>query len=568
MPRAAASTSVRSNAGKSASEKSSSTRSSSKKSAPSRPGSAKRTSAAPASPSAGSMSPAESASSSYVELCRLLRRAGTLGSVRRLLSWDQETYMPKGGASARSEQQEIMAELCHKAGTDPRIGELISACEGDATLAGDEAAAANIREMRRDYDMLTRLPTELVGELAKVGSQAQEVWKHARERSDFAMFAPWLDRVMTLTRRKAECYGVPIGENSRPGELYDALLDEYEPGASASQIEAIFTPLRSRLSGLISEIARSKRKVKSGLLTSKIPAEKQHAFGLSVLGAMGFDLGAGRLDVTTHPFCEGLAPGDTRLTTRYRDEKFTDALYGTLHEMGHGLYEQGLPKSERYGQPLADSISLGIHESQSRMWENFVGRSRAFWTWALPTAKKTLGGALSKAKVDDLYAAVNTATPSFIRVEADEATYNLHVMLRFEIERGLISGDLKVKDVPKVWNENFERLFGIEVPDDRRGCLQDVHWSFGLVGYFPTYTLGNLYAAQFWERINKDIRGLDARIAAGDFGPLKKWLNAKIHAPGKRYRAGELCERVTGKALSAEPLMRHLEGKLRPIYGV
>lgn len=522
-------------------------------------------------------------STRYDILCQHRRKAATFSSVGRLLSWDQETYMPPAGGPGRSDQQAALAEISHKAATDPRIGELLAACESDQSLTGDPKTERNLREMRRDFDLATKLPTELVAELAKVGSQAQEVWKDARANNDFKAFAPWLERMMALTRRKAECYGVPQG-----GELYDALLDEYEPGATAREISAIFGPLRQRLSNLINEISEAKKKVSTKILTSKIPADKQHAFGLFVLEAMGFDLKAGRLDVTTHPFCEGLAPGDTRLTTRYRDEKFTDALYGTMHEMGHGLYEQGLPKDKHFGEPLADSISLGIHESQSRMWENFVGRSRAFWVWALPHARKRLGGALAKATVDQLYAAVNTANPSYIRVEADEATYNLHVMLRFEIERGLIAGDIRTKDVPKLWNKRFEDLFGIKVPDDRRGCLQDVHWSFGLIGYFPTYTLGNLYAAQFWEKINKDLAksagpstngngkhsaaanttAAEKLIAKGDFAPLKAWLNKNIHTHGKRYRAGELCEKITGKPLSADPLMRHLEGKLRPIYGI
>ncbi len=507
-------------------------------------------------------------SPAYIELCNLRRKAATLASVHRLLNWDQETYMPHAGGPGRSDQQALLAEFAHVAATDPRLGELIGACESDSGLTADPQIAANIREMRRDYDLATKLPTELVSELAKTASQSQEVWKKAREKSNFKMFAPWLEKMMTLTRRKAECYGVPTGPDGKPGELYDALLDEYEPGSTARQIEDIFTPLRGRLSDLIGRIAGAKKKVSTRVLTSKIPADRQHAFGMFALGAVGFDLEAGRLDVTTHPFCEGLAPGDTRLTTRYRDEKFTDALYGTLHEMGHGLYEQGLPKDEYFGEPRSEAIGLGIHESQSRMWENFVGRSRSFWVWALPHAKKRLAGALTKATVDQLYAASNTATPSYIRVEADEATYNLHIMLRFEIERGLISGSLDVKDVPKVWNENFRRLFGIKVPDDRRGCLQDVHWSFGLIGYFPTYTLGNLYAAQFWEKINGSIKDLDGQIAKGRFTELKKWLNKNIHAHGRRYRPGELCQKLTGRPLSADPLMRHLEGKLLPIYGL
>jgi carboxypeptidase Taq len=515
-------------------------------------------------------------SPSYVELCRLSREAATLSSVAQLLNWDQETYMPAGAAAHRAEEQAIMASLVHDRRTSPRIGELIGACEADKSLHTDPMcpAAAAVREFRRDYDLATRLPRDLVADLARTGSQAQEVWKQAREKSDFALFAPWLEKMMGLARRKADCYGVPPG-----GERYDALLNEYEPGMTAREIEAIFTPLRQRLAAFIAEISKG-RKPSDAPLKAKIDADKQHKFGLFVLEAMGFDLHAGRLDVTTHPFCSGLAPGDTRLTTRYRDEKFTDALYGTMHEAGHGLYEQGLPKTAKlsnngaagdltlFGNPLAESISLGIHESQSRMWENLVGRSRAFWEWALPHAKKMLAPGLDKFALDDLYRAVNIVSPSHIRVEADEATYNLHIMLRFEIERALLAGDLQPRDVPGVWNKRFKELFGIEVPDDRRGCLQDVHWSFGLIGYFPTYTLGNLYAAQLWETILGQISDVEHQIARGQFRDLKAWLNTNIHAHGRRYRAGDLCKMVTGKPLTADPFMRYLEAKLRPIYGV
>jgi carboxypeptidase Taq len=515
-------------------------------------------------------------SAPYLELCRLSREAATINSVVQLLNWDQETYMPPAGAAHRAEEQAILATLVHERKTSPRVGELIAACEADRTLSADPMcpAAAAVREFRRDYDLATKLPKELVAELARTGSQAQEVWKQAREKSDFAMFAPWLERMMGLARRKADCYGVPPG-----GERYDALLNEYEPGMTAREIEAIFTPLRQRLSAFIAELSRGRRP-SDAPLKAQIDTERQHRFGLFVLEAIGFDLHAGRLDVTTHPFCSGLAPGDTRLTTRYRDEKFTDALYGTLHEAGHGLYEQGLPKSARlssngqaedltlFGNPLGESISLGIHESQSRMWENLVGRSQAFWEWALPHGKRMLAPALDAFGVDDLYRAVNIVTPSYIRVEADEATYNLHIMLRFEIERALLAGNLQPREVPGVWNRRFKELFGIDVPDDRRGCLQDVHWSFGLIGYFPTYTLGNLYAAQLWETILGQVSDLQRLIAHGEFLPLKEWLNSSIHAHGRRYRAGDLCKMITGTPLSADPFMRYLEGKLRPIYGV
>ncbi len=503
----------------------------------------------------------------YARLCAMQREAATLGSVSHLLNWDQETYMPPAASGGRAEQQALLAGIIHERRTDPRLGDLIGQVEGDKALNPpgdpDSPSARNIREMRRDFDLATKLPTDLVAELARTTSLSQDAWKVARADSDFKAFAPWLDKVLALTRRKAECYGVPAG-----GELYDALLDEYEPGMTALEIESIFAPLRTRLAGLVAAIARSSHKPDRAALHKSIPAAQQTAFCMAVLRAIGFDLEAGRLDVTTHPFCSGLAPGDTRLTFRHKTESFLEPLYGVLHEAGHGMYEQGLPKDTAFGQPLADAISLGIHESQSRMWENFVGRSQAFWTWATPLAQRELGAPVAGMNADAFYQIANLATPSFIRVEADEATYNLHIMLRFQIERALISGALAPADLPGAWNRTFKEFLGLDVPDDRRGCLQDVHWSFGLVGYFPTYTLGNLYAAQFWETINAQIPDLNGQMATGDFSALKTWLNTNIHASGRRWRAAELCQRVTGKPLSADPLMRHLEGRLKPIYGL
>ena len=512
----------------------------------------------------------------YTELCGLLEQAATLGSVGALISWDQETYMPHAGAAHRAEQSSLLATLVHQRKTAPRIGELLTQLEADAALQQKSHAeiAACVREARRDFNLATKLPDSLVAELAKVGSQAQEAWKVAREKNDFPAFAPWLERMLDLTRQKANCYGVPKSAEGKPGEMYDALLDEYEPGMTAAMVEATFIPLRSRLTDLITRVRESGTKVSTKILDAKIEPAKQHAFGLAILKAIGFDLNAGRLDTTAHPFCSGIAPGDTRLTTRYKDDRWTDSLFGTMHEGGHGIYEQGLPKLPQgkkpglFGTPLADAISLGIHESQSRMWENLVGRSKPFWKWALPVAQKTFGKGFKNFDVKTMYAAVNTASPSLIRVEADETTYNMHVMIRFELERALISGSLKVADLPGEWNKKYKDYLGIKVPDDRRGCLQDVHWSFGLVGYFPTYTLGNLYAAQFWERINADLPELNKDIAKGKFGELKTWLNENIHAHGRRYRAAELCKKVTGKELSADPLLRHLTGKAEAVYGI
>jgi len=470
--------------------------------------------------------------------------------------------MPPAAAEGRSDQSSLIATIVHERHTSPRIGELLAECEADEGLMKPASeTAANLREMRRDYTLATKLPGELVAEIAKVSSQAQDVWKHARAKNDFATFAPWLERMYALSRRKAECYGVPEG-----GEIYDALLDEYEPGATAKSIEAIFTPLRDRLNDLLGRIAATGERPNQKPLRLKVDAAAQHAFGLAVIGTMGFDLEAGRLDTTTHPFCTDIGPGDTRLTTRYKGEQFTDALYSTLHEMGHGLYEQGLPKHDHFGEPIADDISLGIHESQSRMWENFVGRSKSFWKWVIPIARKHLGKGAAKYDAGDYFAAVNVARPSLIRVEADETTYNMHVMIRFELERALLSGSLKVKDLPGEWNKRYADYLGVKVPDDRRGCMQDVHWAAGLIGYFPTYTLGNLYAAQFWEKINEDIPDLSRRIGKGKFGELKTWLNEKIHKHGRRYRAADLCKRITGKELSSDPLLRHLTLKAQAVY--
>ncbi len=502
----------------------------------------------------------------YQNLAAYARKTETFESVARLAGWDQETYMPEGAAQARGDQMGAMAELIHDRETSSEFGDLLSAAEGDGEVTADTRLSASVREFRHDYDRQTRLPTDLVAEIARQQSASQQVWKKARAANDFQMFLPSLETMIELIRRKAECFGVP-SDNGQPGELYDALLEEYEPGARAGEIQGVFEPLRERLTNLLQELQKGSPP-NDAPLNVKVAPEDQHKLGLHVLNAMGIDLDAARLDTTTHPFCEGLAPGDTRLTTRYRDERFTDALYGTMHEGGHGLYEQGLPKSDHDGEPLAQAIGLGMHESQSRMWENFVGRSRAFWEWLLPLANKQFNGALASFSPDDLYSATNTAKPSFIRVEADEATYNMHVMLRFEIERAVFAGDLAAKDIPGVWNEKMKSYLGLDVASNAKGCLQDVHWSFGLLGYFPTYTLGNLHAAQQFEAIREAHPKLDEQMSRGDFSAVLNWTRENIHAKGRQFRSGELCEQITGKPLSADPLMRYLEGKLRGVYGV
>jgi carboxypeptidase Taq len=438
---------------------------------------------------------------------------------------------------------------------------LLAAVEASPLVRdGDSDAAANVREIRRQYDRAVKLPKELVEELARVTTRAQQVWQEARQADDFAAFQPWLEKVVALVRQKAEC----IGYKTAP---YDALLDEYEPGATTAEITQVFAALRADLVPLVSAILDSGRHPRRELLERDYPIAEQERFGRQAAAAIGFDFDSGRLDVTTHPFCSGIGPGDCRITTRYNPRHFNEAFFGILHEAGHGIYEQGLP-AEHFGTPLGSAASLGIHESQSRLWENQVGRGRPFWEHFFPLAQRAFPAALGDVGLDDFLFAINDVQPSFIRVEADEATYNVHIILRFELEQALVRGDLQPADAPAAWNEKFTQSFGITPPNNAKGCLQDIHWSMGGLGYFPTYTLGNLYAAQFMEQARRDLGDLDGQFRAGRFQGLKGWLNDKIHRHGQRYRSAELCQRVTGRPLSHQPLMAYLRGKYGPLYGL
>lgn len=501
-------------------------------------------------------------SPSYEKLCNAAREAKTLGSIEQLLGWDQETMMPSGAAAHRAKQLALLAMLKHERFTSPEFGDLISRCEDDVDVTADTIEAANVRCWRRDYDRAAKLPASLVGEQAETASAAQHEWIEARKASDFNRFLPWLRKTVDLARRQAECYGWPSD-----GEPWDALAENYEPGCTAANVASVFTPLRGQLKGLLEDIMGSGADLDARLDTTPLPQSAQMTFVRDVADQLGFDFERGRLDQSTHPFCGGSHCDDVRMTTRFHEAMLTDALSSTMHEAGHGLYEQGIPY-EHFGTPCGESVSLGIHESQSRMWENQVGRSREFWTWCTPRLLSNFGDAFEGLSIDDAYACANRVSPGFIRVEADEATYNMHVMIRFEIERELMTGALDPADLPGVWNEKYRDYLGIDVPDDRRGCLQDVHWSMGAIGYFPTYTLGNLYCAQIFEQACRDLPDLQAGFADGRFAPLLDWLRERIHRHGRRYTAAELCERITGEPLSAEPLMRYLEGKFRPLYGI
>lgn len=510
-------------------------------------------------------STATASSTEYEQLMHLTREANLLGSTASLLGWDQETLMPPGGLAHRANQMSQIARMEHEMSTDPKVGDLIAACEADSELNSDplSVAAVNVRELRREYDRATKLPSSLVEAFAQTTAVAKSEWAKARKASDFSHFKPWLEKLVGLMREKAKCFGWPQG-----GEAWDALADGYEPGCTAADVEVVFAPLREKLVKLVAEIMDAPKQPSNRFNELKIPIAKQEAFVKFVASEIGFEFDRGRLDQSTHPFCSGTHCNDIRMTTRFHDDMVNDALGSTMHESGHGIYEQNLPGGEHIGTPFGHSVSLGIHESQSRMWENQVGRSRAFWRWCYPKLGEFFGDIASGLSEEEVYGGANIVKPDFIRVEADEATYNLHIMIRFEIERAVIAGDLDVDGIPEVWNAKYKEYLGLDVPDDRRGCLQDIHWSLGSMGYFPTYTLGNLYCAQFFEKATADIPDLQGQFEQGNFKPLKEWLITNIHSHGKRYRAADLCEVVTGKPLTTDPLMRHLEGKLRPLYGI
>ena len=500
------------------------------------------------------------ASDAYANLVAELREIGLLSSVRSLLDWDEQTQMPPKGAGQRAAQAALLAKLVHGRVTSPRLGELLDAST-DGAGGGDSDRAANVREARRTYDRARKLPASLVEELARTGVLAQQAWVEARKRNDYPAFRPWLEKTVALKRQEADCVGYASGNR------YDALLDEYEPGATAADVNRTFVALRGPLVELVGKIAQSPRQAPLEVLQRHYPAAAQERLAREAAAAVGFDFSGGRLDTSAHPFCSGITPGDTRLTTRYDEHYFGDAFFSVLHEVGHGLYEQGLP-AEHFGTPLGEAVSLGIHESQSRMWENLVGRSRSFWAHFMPKARQAFPQALAGVSDDDWHFAVNDVRPSLIRTEADEATYNLHVMLRFELEQAMLSGEVGAADVPAAWNERMKSYLGITPPDDASGCLQDIHWSGGMVGYFPTYTLGNLYAAQFIEQARQDLGDLDGMFARGEFQPLLGWLRKNVHTHGRRYRPTELVRRVTGRDPSPEPLLRHLRAKATELYGV
>lgn len=495
------------------------------------------------------------------ELMELLRAGELLASCGNVLSWDEQTVMPPGGAAHRAEQLALLAGLAHDRRVDPRIGELLSLLQNDTGIEPLSDLGVTVRESRRLYDRHVRLPRRLVSELSRITSLAQQAWVEARRENRFEGFRPWLEQVVRLKREEAQAL-------VRPGEeLYDALLEDYEPRMTSRELAEIFAPLRRELTLLVSAIASSGRKLPVDLVHRSYPVASQRVFVKHAAAAIGFDFQRGYLAESAHPFCSGIGPGDCRLTTRYDERALNTALFGVLHEAGHGIYEQGL-REECFGLPPGQAVSLGVHESQSRLWENLVGRGRPFWRHFFPLLKQTFPGTLDGVAENDFHAALNHVAPTFIRVEADEVTYNLHIMLRFELERALLGGNLAVSDVPEAWRQLFQNYFGRTPATDRDGCLQDIHWSAGLFGYFPTYTLGNLYAAELMAAARGRISDLDSQFARGEFGELRAWLRESIHRQGRRYAPRELIERAIERPVTAEPLLAHLWGKFGELYGI
>jgi carboxypeptidase Taq len=495
----------------------------------------------------------------FDELCSLSRESALIESIEALLGWDERTYLPPAGGEYRAEQMTYLSGLAHRKRTTPRLGELLGElASSDLVKDPHSDAGATIRELKRQYDKRIKLPQSLVEELTRASVLGQQAWVKARQDDDFKSFQPHVEKLYHLKRQQAEC----LGYKSRP---YDALLDDFEPDAKTADVSRTLAGLRAELVPLVQAIMESGRAAPVEILEREYPIAAQEAFAKAAAAAIGFEFDRGRLDVTHHPFCSGVGPHDCRLTTRYDGRFFNSAFFGTLHEAGHGIYDQGL-RPDQFGLPPGTYVSLGIHESQSRMWENLVGRSQAFWQHFFPQLQAAFPAAARGVALDDFFWAVNHVAPSLIRVEADEATYNLHIIVRFELEQALLSQELAAGDLPAAWREKYREYLGIEPPNDKDGCLQDVHWSAALIGYFPTYSLGNLYASQFFEQADRDLGGLAAQFARGEFAPLKMWLQEKIHRRGQCYSAAELVKLVTGQPLSHAPLIRHLRGKLGPLY--
>ncbi|MBE0690965.1 MAG: carboxypeptidase M32 [Anaerolineae bacterium] len=497
----------------------------------------------------------------YEQLVAHLGEFEDLEHAGSILGWDQQVNMPPGGAHARARQLSTLARLSHEMFTDDKTARLLEDAEREIDgMPYDSDEASLIRVVKEDYAERTRLPSAHVAEFTRVTAEAHEVWVHARANNDFNHFRPTLERIVDLVIKTAEY----LGYTDHP---YDALINRYERGITTARVTEIFDGHKPRLISLISDVIDHADRVSDAVLHQDYDVDVQRAFGLDMVKRFGYDMSRGQQSVSVHPFCTTFSRNDVRITTRFDNNWLNPALFGMMHESGHAMYEQGVGAALE-GTSLAGGTSLGVHESQSRMWENIVGRSRGFWTWAFPILKQYFPAQLEGMDVDAFYRAINKVERSFIRVEADEATYNLHIMVRFELETGVLGGKIKVADLAREWNGRFESYFGVEPPDDAHGILQDVHWSAGLMGYFPTYALGNLLSVQYYNRALKDHPSIPDEVAQGKFDTLLHWLNENIHQYGRKFTSDELTRRVTGESIQSDDYIAYLEHKFGDIYGL
>jgi carboxypeptidase Taq len=493
--------------------------------------------------------------SAYAELLPLLRHAHRLGSVGDLLSWDEQVNLPSNAAEQRAAQQSALAEAQHAAMSAGRIGGLLDALEtSSGKLSADQRTV--VAEARRDYDRATKLPADFVREKAAQGSRGYHAWAKARATDDFAGYAPVLEKNLELAKREAGYLGWS-------GREYDYMIDRHDPGLTAAAIAQLFAELKRELVPFVREIVAATAR-NPVLPLRDLPCERQELFLREVTKRLGFDYTRGRLDLSLHPFCSGTG-SDVRMTTRFSEEEPLDALFSSIHETGHGLYEQGLPAAA-FGTALGQHAGMAVHESQSRIWENQVARSRGFWRFFEPRLRELFPSQTKAIPSEELYRIINAVVPTLIRVDADEVTYNLHIILRFELEQKLFSGALAVRDLPSAWRSAARELLGMEPKNDREGVLQDVHWSDGAFGYFPSYCLGNMIAAQLWERVAALRPNVEEEFARGDFTWLLGWLRENIHAQGRRFDALELTRRVTGQELSPKALARYLRQRYGGLY--
>lgn len=498
-------------------------------------------------------------SKKYIEFINLVKTINELRAIEMLLEWDQQTYMPAQGVKDRALQLSTLSTLIHDKLTSKKMGNFLEELQKPKVQEKlSKQQKANVREIAWEYHRAKAVPSKLVKEISKTKSESFNKWCKAKNKSDFKIFLPFFEKIVDLKKQEAEAIGYEE-------KLYDAFLDGFEPGFKSSEVENLFSGLEKKLVKIVSKIVEKGERPPTSFVKCGFPIDLQKKFNLELARKIGFDFERGRVDEAMHPFTAGTLH-DTRITTRYDEKDIRPALFATIHEGGHALYEQGFLE-EHYGTPMAQPVSFGIHESQSRMWENFIGRGMAFWQYFYPRLKKFFPKQFKDRSSEEFYFAINDVWPSLIRVQADEVTYNLHILLRYEIESAMFEDALEPRDTPQVWNEKIEKFFNLEVPNDSQGVLQDVHWSEGYFGYFPTYTLGNLYAAQFFFKAKKELPKLDEKIGKGEFSLILNWLRENIHYKGRLLRANDLVKEVTGKPLDDDFFISYIKEKFGKIYG-